>query len=441
MVSFTNNTFHNSQILLSNKVIRYASWSSHFVYGCAIASCLATFIPSHISQKLINVAIAPVLFAVSNRLDRLALYADGYGSIGEAQSHIQYRNWLDASLQPPKREIQVAPPAEPIAAVKFADIREALKKPHIMLLGETGSGKSVLCKYFASELKIPCIALDPHASPNDWQGARVIGQGRDYQAIGKELALLVALMDYRYKQRDKGISQFAPLGVILDEFPAVSSELGKDASNPVKLIVREARKVNIKLILLAQGSEVRTLGIEGEGSLRESFAVVSLGKFATDRAKGIKDKAMIEAIAMQSRPAMIDDMPSNIPVIPDSVALPVLPLPSDYQMLIADNAIAPDIEPIDRPHNQQSALTAPALTTSAPSITNQQSATLSAPLTAIVDYAKKKDEFISARQVQSGIAIFKSAKAPEIREYFKYLATLGYGVTRGDSDTLEFSAG
>ena len=118
--------------------------------------------------------------------------------------------------------------------------------------------------------------------------------------------------------------------------------------------------------------------------------------------------------------------------------MPVLPLPIDYQMLIADNAIAPEIEPIDRPRNQQSA---PTLTTSAPSTTNQQSASLSAPLLAIVDYAKRKDEFISARQVQSGIAIFKSAKAPEIREYFKYLATLGYGVTRGDGDNLEFSAG
>jgi FtsK/SpoIIIE family len=91
--------------------------------------------------------------------------------------------------------------------------------------------------------------------------------------------------------------------------------------------------------------------------------------------------------------------------------------------------------------NQQSAPSAPALTTSAPSTDNQQSASLSAPLTAIVEYAKKKDEFISARQVQSGIAIFKQSKADEIREYFKYLATLGYGVTRGDGDNLEFSAG
>ena len=62
-------------------------------------------------------------------------------------------------------------------------------------------------------------------------------------------------------------------------------------------------------------------------------------------------------------------------------------------MLIADNAIAPDYEPIDRPHNQQSAPTATALTTSAASTLNQQSANLSAPLSAIVEYAKCKDEY------------------------------------------------
>jgi len=419
MTSFTRDTFHNSQILLSSKVFRYATWSSHAIYGCAVSLCLASFIPSHISLKLITSAIAPVLFAVSNRLDKLALYADGYGAIGEAQSHIQYRNWLDASLQPPKREIQVQPPVEALAPVKFADIREALKKPHMMILGETGSGKSVLCKYFASELKIPCIALDPHASPHDWQGAKVVGQGRDYQAIGDELAKLVELMDARYKQRDQGVSQFAPLGVILDEFPAVASELGKAATNPVKLIVREARKVNIKLILLAQGSEVKTLGIEGEGSLRESFAVVSLGKFATDRAKTIKDKVMIEAIAQQKRPAMIDDLPSNIPTIPDSVSLPVLPLPDDYLALeqpIEVQMISKGLSP-----NVAAALSV-----------QPQSQALAPVFGKIITFLDGRD-WTRDNYIKQSIADFKNADTPleELQGYLQFLEVQGHLETRG----------
>ena len=146
------------------------------------------------------------------------------------------------------------------------------------------------------------------------------------------------------------------------------------------------------------------------------------------------------AIESADRPAMLGNLPCAIPQLSDRLAMPVLPLPADYQLLIADNEIAPDYEAIDRPRNQQSAATAPALTTSAPSATNQQSATLSAPLLIIIEYAKKQNDYVSARKIQSGIAIFKSAKAPEIRGYFKYLETLGYGVTRGESDNLEFSA-
>ncbi|MFN8799679.1 MAG: helicase HerA domain-containing protein, partial [Pseudanabaena sp.] len=170
MVGFTNNTFHNSQILLSSKVVRYASWSSHIIYGSAIALSIASFIPSHWTSKLVNVALCPLLFAVSNRLDRLALYAEGYGSISEQQSHRAYSNWLDASLQPPKREIQVQAPVEQTAPVKFADIESSLKKPHLMILGETGSGKSTICKYLVSQVNAPCLIIDPHASPVDWRG-------------------------------------------------------------------------------------------------------------------------------------------------------------------------------------------------------------------------------------------------------------------------------
>ena len=136
---------------------------------------------------------------------------------------------------------------------------------------------------------------------------------------------------------------------------------------------------------------------------------------------------------------MLGNLPCAIPTLSDRLAMPVLSMPIDYQKLVADNAIAPEIEPIDRPRNQQSAATATAPLTSAPSTTNQQSATLSAPLLMIIEFAKKQNDFVSARKIQSGIAIFKSAKAPEIREYFKYLETLGYGITRGADDNLEFS--
>ena len=256
------------------------------------------------------------------------------------------------------------------------------------------------------------------------------------------MGVTLELLQVRFDARDQGVKQFEPIIIICDEYPAIiaSSEAGKVASSWMKLISREARKVSIRLVVLTQSPEVKAIGLEGEGSVRDNFCFIRLGEFALDHAKSLKDDNIKSAIESADRPAMLGNLPCAIPQLSDRLAMPVLSMPSDYQLLIADNASAPDLEPIDRPRNQQSALTAPALTTSAPSATNQQSANLSAPLQAIVDYAKRKDEFISARQVQSGIAIFKNAKAPEIREYFKYLENLGYGICRGAEDNLEFSA-
>ncbi len=346
MTNFTRDTFHNSQILLSDRVTRYANWCSHAVYGCAVSLCLSTFIPSHISQKLVNVASAIALFGVSNRLDRLAMYASGYGSISETQSHVQYRNWLDASLQPPKREIAIAQP-EVITPVKYADIKTSLNKPHLMILGETGSGKSTICKYLVSQVNAPCLIIDPHASPNDWRGFVVTGSGRNYGDIANEFERLANLMQSRYEQRDQGITQFEPLIVIIDEFPAIASSLGKGATDTVKLLAREARKVSIRMCLLSQGAEVKTLGLEGEGSIRECFAMLRLGNFALSHAKSLKDKGISEAIDSQDRPAMLDQLPCNLPVLNDSQSMPVLPLPSDYQSLVdSPNQLAS--EPSDK---------------------------------------------------------------------------------------------
>ncbi|MFN5817629.1 MAG: helicase HerA domain-containing protein, partial [Pseudanabaena sp.] len=399
-----------SQILLSSKVVRYASWSSHIIYGSAIALSIASFIPSHWTSKLVNVALCPLLFAVSNRLDRLALYAEGYGSISEQQSHRAYSNWLDASLQPPKREIQVQAPVEQTAPVKFADIESSLKKPHLMILGETGSGKSTICKYLVSQVNAPCLIIDPHASPVDWRGFVVTGSGRNYGDIATEFERLAKLMQLRYEARDKGISQFEPLIVIIDEFPAIASSLGKGATDTVKLLAREARKVSIRMCLLSQGAEVKTLGLEGEGSIRECFAMLRLGNFALNHGKSLKDKAIGEALENSDRPAMLDQMPCQLPMLSDTQSMPVLPLPKDYLELVADNAIAPP----------SSALSA-----------QSQSQALAPVFQKIVNFLDGRD-WTKDYEIKASIRDFKDANTPlpELQGYLQFLETQNLLETR-----------
>lgn len=434
--------FHPAQITYILESRRTAKYGNIATFALGISACVVCLLPSHWSLKISNIAIASGLFITSYKLEKLQKWGDDYNHATNHESIQGYSQHLNSSFAPPAREIAIAQPREAPAPVKFADIRAALSKPHCMLLGSTGDGKSTLAKHLAANCTAYTIVIDPHAAPDDWGNLPVFGAGRKYGEIAKIMQVTLQLLQIRFDARDQGVKQFEPIIIICDEYPAIiaSLEAGKVASSWMKLISREARKVSIRLVVLTQSPEVKAIGLEGEGSVRDNFCFIRLGEFALDHAKSLKDDAIKSAIEQADRPAMLGNLPCAIPTLSDRLAMPVLSMPSDYQELIADNAIAPDYEPIDSNLNQQSALTATAPPTSAPSTVNQQSATLSAPLLMIVEYAKKKNEYVSARQVQSGIAIFKSAKAPEIREYFKYLATLGYGVTKGEADNLEFSA-
>jgi len=417
MVSFTRDTFHNSQILLSDRVLRYSRWSSHAIFGSAIALSLSTFIPSHWSSKLVNATIAPLLFVVSNRLDRLSLYAEGYGSISEAQSHIQYRNWLDASLQPPKREIQLQAPVESPAPVKFADVKQALSKPHCMLLGSTGDGKSTLAKHLAANCTAYTIVIDPHAAPDDWGNLPVFGASRNYSEIAQIMGVILELMQRRYDARSKGAKAFEPIVIICDEYPAIiaSNEAGKVASSWMKLISREARKVSIRLVVLTQSPEVKAIGLEGEGSVRDNFCFIRLGEFALDHAKSLKDEQIKSAIENADRPAMLGNLPCVIPTLSDRVAMPVVSMPSDYRELIGNDTM-------------QLPVTPPSSTLA----TQPQSAPLAPVFESILQFLDGKD-WQRDNYIKQSIRAFKDANTPisEIQGYLQFLEVKGYLETRG----------
>jgi hypothetical protein len=115
----------------------------------------------------------------------------------------------------------------------------------------------------------------------------------------------------------------------------------------------------------------------------------------------------------------------------------LLPDAADFAKLLtgadlltpADNSVADTIKPI---FDDLSARQHPVSTSAKPK--------LSAPLSAILEYAQKQDEYVSARKIQSSIRLFRDTTAFEIRSYFQWLADNGFGIVRGDLDNLEFSA-
>jgi hypothetical protein len=427
MVSFTNNTFHNSQILLSDKVLRYASWSSHAIFGSAIALSLSTFIPSHLSQKLINVAIAPVLFAVSNRLDRLALYAEGYGSISEAQSHIQYRNWLDASLQPPLRDVVLAQPeiAESPTFYDWQNISD--EAVGFLICGNSGSAKSSLATWLAGHLSksnpMAVIALDPHF--NDcWKLAGIQSIGKIEQ-IEAALFWLLGELDARCELKGQGKPLGDPLFVICDELNA-SLERFKDrkiVESTLRRLGSEGRKFGLTFCGLNQSSNAGAIGIDAK--YRSNYALILLGQSARTHpqlGKHLADTAypcLLDgsiAPSLAKHPTHGDystfkksgNPPKNL------MQINQLPLPSGLLAAIDDRPIAVQIAP-----------------PSSVMATQPQSTAIAPVFESIIHFLEGKD-WQRDNYIKQSIRAFKDANTPisEIQGYLQFLEVKGYLETR-----------
>ncbi|GAB4474484.1 MAG: hypothetical protein OHK0037_35420 [Elainellaceae cyanobacterium] len=199
-----------------------------------------------------------------------------------------------------------APPST-VALFDWADLaRRPNHYPHLLLLGKTGAGKTHLAEKLLSLLPGDRLVISPHVRPNEFPGVPKVGMGRDYGAISEALAELEQEMQQRYEQYAKGIDAGRWLNVVIDEYPAIAAYC-KNASGVIQVLAREARKVRIRLVILAQGGEVKTLGIEGQGSLRECFTFCRGRGFVEDHARRLKDEAIARWVQQQPFPWMVED--------------------------------------------------------------------------------------------------------------------------------------
>lgn len=239
--------------------------------------------------------------------------------------------------------------------------------PHVLILGATGDGKSSLGEYLGILMQQgKRFAIAPHTKPDDWQGFDgVYGGGRDYgkdsdiyrmfsqlespiteklakkytpedleevdfiryadilsgrkrnPTIAQTIAAIYSEMDRRYKLRDRGIENWEMHNWYIDEIPAIAKNLSlfKDV---MAMLILEARKVGIRLWLLAQGQTVKLMGLEGQGEVRESLTYVRLGDFALDHCKHLVKadeltKDDLTWLKSQEYPTMVEDQLATRP--------------------------------------------------------------------------------------------------------------------------------
>jgi len=159
----------------------------------------------------------------------------------------------------------------------------ALTKGHVLIVGNTGDGKSMALLGAVKSRGEAVTILDPHYTPGAWGNRRVIGAGGDYDAIINYMQWMNGELIRRMQLRAQGQREFEPLTFATEEMPSIVSEGGGGVGAVWRRLMHEGRKFGLYMIVVTQSRRVKTLGIEGEGDLlREFHHVILLGKSAKE---------------------------------------------------------------------------------------------------------------------------------------------------------------
>jgi hypothetical protein len=225
------------------------------------------------------------------------------GSLRVLPRQRQLQETRSAALLPPPPETQRADP-EPLPPMTSG---------HVLVAGETGSRKTTALRHVLARRQ-NVVVLDPHDDGRTWpHSARVVGGGRDFEAIAAFMDEMGQLLGDRYRERAAGRDGFEPVAV--DEMPAIVAALGNGANEAWARWLREGRKVRLFFAVATQSTRVKSLGIEGEGDLLANFDyTLILGKLAAEQygalVAGLDFPAVLRTVA-GARPVLLPPLPGQ----------------------------------------------------------------------------------------------------------------------------------
>lgn len=305
--------------------------------------------------------------------------------------------------------------------------------PHLLMLGKTGAGKSFLAERLGRFLHGSSLVITPKKKPKDFAGMQVIGVPYDFATIAANIEGLAKLVrDREAEMQQTGKEDFLPINVILDEVPtfvAGCNDLKLDVVKDLKFIIRAGRTSKVRLILLAQGQEVKTLGIEGEGSLRDNLSYVYLKGFAEKQAQDLKLD-----ISKHDRPCIIDgkvaDISQLIAMAPEAMPMEVVehkPAPSPQDLERMFNMPSADHE-VEESGSEQHSIEAE-LKTAFPTWNIKS---IEVAIKVIQLLGKQPEKRLKAHQIKSSISDLKKADIDKAKALLSKLADAQFIGADGD---------
>lgn len=241
--------------------------------------------------------------------------------------------------------IEVTEPQEIIT-----DIISAIAEKQLMIIGNSGAGKSTVAQYLAYTVGGKVRVLECEGTPDDWIGLEVIGRGEDWGAIdaamqaeSEELSRRIRI---RNEQGDKALIGTDEV-TIVEEYPEVTQKCGS-AAEWFERHGRRGRKAKRFIICLSQYDRVSAWGLEGKSDLGDCFYRLRLSKTAVNHAKSLKDEGLVTWLRADRSHCLLDDQPCKLPPYREMKAVTqrLQIAPANGNAVRAETASQQDFQPI-----------------------------------------------------------------------------------------------
>ena len=160
----------------------------------------------------------------------------------------------------------------PVDSNPFAWLKQIYGSNCILMFGGQGSGKTSFVEWYANqkaEQGDEVIVFDVHRKFGAWKGLRVVGDGRDYQAIDDEILQLEKRITARYQQFAT-VEDFnpRPITLIFEEFSKWKN-FCEHSDGFFLTALTDVRKVFVQVVFVAH---MKTMsGLTNQKGLAETF--------------------------------------------------------------------------------------------------------------------------------------------------------------------------